>query len=88
MILPTKHITQSRSLLGIGGYILQLLDEPKTVSRLWEDFKEKINNEIIKNNSKPSYFSISYDWFILALDFLYSIKSISLENGKIRKLEK
>ena len=89
MILPTKRITQNRSLLGIGGHIIQLLDEPKTVSRLWEDFKEKFNsNDInIKNphSSKSVYFSISYDWFILALDFLYYIQAVDLENGKIRK---
>ncbi len=90
MILPTKRITQNRSLLGIGGHILQILDEPKTISKLWDEFKLKNNNYESKNivNSTPKYFSISYDWFILALDFLYCIEAVDLVNGKLKKLEK
>lgn len=39
MILPTKGISPSKALLSIGAGILRELDEPKTVSRLWCDFR-------------------------------------------------
>ena len=39
MILPTKRITAERALLGIGAEVLRLLEEPKTVSRLWNEYK-------------------------------------------------
>lgn len=35
MILPTKHIRVADSLLGIGGYVLSILDEPKTLDEIW-----------------------------------------------------
>jgi hypothetical protein len=36
MILPSKHIDAERSLLGVGAVILGYLDQPKTVTGLWE----------------------------------------------------
>ena len=35
MILPTKHLTSDRSLLALGSEILSIIDEPKTVLRVW-----------------------------------------------------
>ncbi|WP_372743783.1 ABC-three component system middle component 6 [Nostoc sp. C052] len=35
MILPTKHISTSHSLLGVGATILEQLYQPRTVSSLW-----------------------------------------------------
>lgn len=39
MILPTKRLSQDRSLLYVGGEILRLVNEPKTVSRLWQELQ-------------------------------------------------
>jgi hypothetical protein len=79
MILPTKRIPHDRSLLGIGGEILNLLVEPKTVSRVWDDFKSN------RYNSPHSRIIITYDWFLLALDVLYAINAIRMEKGLLRK---
>jgi hypothetical protein len=37
MILPTKRLGIERAMLTVGAEILELLTEPKTVSRLWEE---------------------------------------------------
>ena len=81
MLLPTKRIPVERSLIVIGGTILKLLDEPKTVSRLWNDVRNQIN---VKSETQK----ITYSWFILALDFLYTINAADIERGRIRKLTK
>lgn len=75
MILPTKRITQERCLLGIGAEVISLLDEPKTVSRVWDDFKRLRSSDA----------AVTYDWFVLALDLLYMIGIIRLNKGVIEK---
>ena len=79
MILPTKRISSSRSLLAIGGEILRLLNRPKSISLLWDEFKES------KGDGINSCY-ITYDWFILSLDLLYIMKIIKIEAGRISKL--
>lgn len=76
MILPTKRLSPDRALLFIGGEIATLLDEPKTVSRVWEELRRKHAYLL-----KP----VPYDWFILALDLLYALGAVELNRGKIRK---
>lgn len=72
MILPNKIISMDKSLLGIGSQILRILDNPLTVSRLWELSKVRI-----KLNS--------FQYFTLTLDFLYSIGAIEFKNNRIYK---
>ncbi|WP_047984290.1 ABC-three component system middle component 6 [Ornithinibacillus californiensis] len=74
MILPQKHIKLSESLFGLGGFILGLLDTPKNVDRLWEDFIESV-----ESNSFPTQHS--FDNFILALDYLYIIGLLDTDKG-------
>lgn len=78
MILPTKHISEERALVRVGAEIIQILKEPKTVSRLWNDYKV-LRQEIAV--SSP----ITFDWFLLALDFLYTIGAIDLKNGYVSR---
>ena len=77
MILPTKHLRTQRSLIGIGAEILSMLDQPVTVSRLWDDFRE--------SRSVASQHSISFDRFVLALDFLFLIKAVHLRRERLVK---
>jgi len=81
MILPSKHLTQSRSLIGVGAGILVLLDSPQTVSALWNNFSEKY-----QSNFRTG--SVSFDWFILSLDLLHAMKAIELKKGRIRRKSK
>ena len=78
MILPTKHIKADRALLGVGGELLSLVHSGKTVSALWDDFRKK-------RQQYPNNAQLSYDWFILALDFLFIIGVIRYERGVIRR---
>lgn len=71
MILPTKHLSHNRAILGIGAEILGHLEKPATVSSVWERF----------NASPKSY--VSYDWFVLGLDFLFLIDAIRIEAGLV-----
>jgi len=78
MILPTKRITEDRSLLGIGSDIVPLLDEPKTVSRLWTEFQER--------RRRTASSIVTYDWFVMALDLLFLLDAISMEKGLLRRV--
>lgn len=80
MILPTKGIAPDRSILGIGGDVLGLMqDEPIGVSTLWERYT-KYRKRCGLNAL------VAFDWFILVLDFLYMIGAIGLDDrGRLVK---
>lgn len=78
MILPGKHIRPERALIGVGAEILDLLSEPMTVSRLWDEIRAR------REKSMPSS-PITYNWFVLALDFLYMIGAIDFQRGLLVK---
>ncbi len=67
MILPTKNISPDRALLTLAGKVFEGLAAPKTVSGLWDDFREQ-------QQARP----ISYAFFILAVDLLYLMKLVTL----------
>jgi hypothetical protein len=75
MILPTKHITTHRSLLGSGATILRKLDRPRTISSLWEEVRRESNVG-------------SYHRYIFALDLLYILGAVEMQNGLVRRLSK
>lgn len=68
MILPDKNIKLEYSLLNCGALILDEIREPKTISLLWEQVKQK---ETLDN----------YEKFVLTLDFLFIINAIKLNDG-------
>jgi hypothetical protein len=79
MILPSKHIRFSESLLGLGGVILRIIKEPKTIDEIWFKFSE-FNND---KKQFPAYHN--FDNVILALNYLYIIGAVSIDkNGKIQ----
>ena len=74
MILPTKHLQTQRTLLAVGGAVLTLLSEPKTVSRLWSELAGRGEGALL-----------TFDWFVLSLDFLYAAGALTLVEGQLRK---
>ena len=72
MILPSKHISTSKSLLGLGGRLLVNLNYPKTVSDLWDELR-----------TDPDFGN--YQQFVLALDFLYLIGCVKLDKGRLMR---
>ena len=79
MILPTTKLNPENSLLYLGGVLLGLLIEPKTVSRVWEEFQKQRSRDF----NLPSS-DISFEWFILTLDLLYMLGAIRLKNETLR----
>jgi hypothetical protein len=76
MILPSKHLSQSRALVGIGAEILSQLDEPLAVSEIWERVRAVRAG---KRDEPP----LSFDWFVLALTFLHAIFAVEMSDGVI-----
>ncbi len=74
MILPGKHLQQDRALLGVGAEILGHLEEERTVSELWER---------VRSARGPLATPLSFDWFVLALTFLYATTAIDFADGVI-----
>ncbi len=75
MILPSKHLPADRALLTVSAHILKRLAKPKTVSAIWEELwrGSKANRELLP--------SLTYDWFVLALDLLFTLGTVELKEG-------
>ena len=78
MILPTKHLSQERALLTIGGKLLGLLNYPMTVSSLWDK---------VSKNQGENEVKLRYDRFVLTLDLLYMLGTIEINKGIIQKIK-
>ena len=78
MILPTKHLHPRRSLIALGADMLGLLQEPKTVSRLWEEFRSL--------QFQKSMAPVTYEWFILTIDLLYLIGAVHHQKGQVQRV--
>ena len=78
MILPTKHLPVERSMIGAGAQILQLLDQPKTVSTLWLEFQSYCETNKVR---------LTFDWFTLTLSMLYSVDAVHLKGRRIHRCE-
>lgn len=72
MILPTKHVSPSRSLLGVGALLLRHLARERTVASLWDEVR-----------SAPEV--ASFERFTLALDLLFALGAVTLERGLLRR---
>ena len=79
MILPSKHLPQDRALLTVGSRVLQQLEQPKTVSALWEELPR------FGKNAGFSGPALAYDGFVLALDLLFLIGAIEMEDGLLAR---
>lgn len=78
MLMPTKHIKTENALVGVGAEVLALLDRDKTVSTLFRDVQSwRRENELA---------TMHFDWFLLSLDFLYSVGALRFEAGVLKKM--
>ena len=72
MLLPNKHVPVNRSLVGLGGTILGILqDRPRTVSSTWE-------------RVRTSNIDASFEQFALAASFLFALGAVELEDDNLR----
>lgn len=75
MILPSKHISQDQSLIGVGAILLEKIGRPQTVTNLWETVREE---DTIG----------TFERFVLALDMLHIAGAVALEDGLIVRIRK
>lgn len=75
MILPTKHIKLSNSLLNVGAEILKHLDGAQTVTSLW-------------NKARTVSQVKTFERFTLGLDFLFTLGIIDFQDGLLRRVKK
>lgn len=79
MILPSKHIKFSQSILGLSGFLLDQLNDPKTIDELWSKYTKSSVKRF------PSFHD--FDNVILAVNLLFIIGAIDLsDDGKIMRL--
>jgi hypothetical protein len=77
MILPGKHLSPHRALIGVGAEILVQLDRPREVSDLWDRVRAA-------RGSRQAATPLSFDWFVLALTFLYTIYAVHDVDGLVQ----
>lgn len=78
MIMPSKHINFSESLLGFGSYVLKNLDKPKSIDELWKKYQLDLANDL--NIAKQSF-----DNLILTIAFLHLIGAVIEIDGEVVK---
>jgi hypothetical protein len=78
VILPTKYLPNDRALLSVGAEILAQLEEPRTVSELWECVRGARAERIAAT-------PLSFDWFVLALNLLYAVSAVEYREGVVQR---
>ncbi len=73
MILPTKHIKLSNSLLSIGAVLLKSLDSNHTVTSLWATTHTLSEVK-------------TFERFTLGLDFLFMIGVVDFQDGILKRV--
>jgi hypothetical protein len=80
VILPTKKLPPENSLIYLGGEVLRLLDEPKTISRVWQEFQERRVQQL-----RLDMCDVPFEWFVLALDLLKVMDAIDVKKGRLER---
>lgn len=81
MITPTKGVTPQRALLAVGAQVLQVLNQPMTVSQVWTQVQHwRQHNE--------HYAPIPFWWFALALDVLYALELVDFDHDLLTRRTK
>lgn len=79
MILPSKHIALSESIIGLAGYLLTLLKGGSfSIDMIWN----RLTNP--KDNVEACFARHSIDNVVLAIDLLFMMKVVDInDEGKI-----
>jgi hypothetical protein len=56
-----------------------MLKSPRTVNQLWKNYSSR-------SEYKQGHRTITFDWFNLALDFLFLADMIKLEKGLLKRV--
>src|SRR5690606_40698804 len=78
VITPTKGVVPQRALLTVGAQILQVLDQPLTVSQLWARVEQW-------RHDHRHHAPMPFWWFVLAMDVLYALGLIELDRELVTR---
>lgn len=73
MLFPSKHLKLSQSIWAVGGIVLGILTKPKDTETVWREFCDI-------NDGPELPYKHSFDNFLLALNFLFSIDTIDIDD--------
>jgi hypothetical protein len=70
VLMPDKHIRFAESLIGLGSFVLESLDRPRSIDELWVIFGRQRKNG-------QYYAPHSFENLVLAVDVLYAIGAVT-----------
>lgn len=70
MLMPDKHIRFAESLIGLGSFVLESLDQPRSIDELWVIFGRH-------RQSGQYHAPHSFENLVLAVDVLYAIGAVT-----------
>ena len=73
MLMPTKIVKPVDSLFSISAYIIKIISEIKVMDI----------DSLYKELNKSYYKEVSFEQFLLSLDFLFIINKLELRNETI-----
>lgn len=76
MLLPTKGTSAERALISVGAEALTTLATPASPALAWDRFQAQRVRQ-----SPPPKDRITYDWFALALSYLFAIGLVVQDDG-------
>jgi len=74
MILPSKHIPEEQTLLGVGAVLLREIKQPHTVTSLWEKVR---THQVVG----------TFERFVLALAMLHITGVVTFNNGMLERID-
>lgn len=81
MLLPTKGVSAERALMTIGSELLEILETPRSISSLWEQYKTQQGGSGVLDH-------VTFDWFSLALSSLFAINLVEWSSsGFLRRAD-
>lgn len=66
-LLPHKHIRFSESLIGLAGFVRQLLKKPHTIDEVWE---------ILNRNDSNWLYKPTFEQVVIAVVILFALGQI------------
>ncbi len=79
MLLPDKHVRFAESLLGLGAFVLERLEKPKSLDLVWQELGNAAETERMPATH-------SFEKLVLAVYTLYAIGAVRLDDeGRLAK---
>jgi hypothetical protein len=79
-LFPEKHARLNETLLGLGAIVLLQLRTPQSVDDVWEAIKD------LRTRKKSIPERISFDDVILAIDLLFALQAVKVnEQGEVER---